>query len=157
MFRRARPVEILGTKVLMPSPADLFVTCCIGSLKIGRFRNSRWVLDVDAILDVAGEEIDWDAVGSQAESREMTLPMRECLSYLHSEFGMKIPGDLLDRLWRIAPGSRERRRYRAFTRYPKTLLQLAIFYAALYDFAVRALGRSGSLVGFARFSQGHRD
>jgi len=152
MFQRARPFEILGVKVLAQSPADLFLSCCIRSVKIGRFRNNRWVLDVAAILDVAGETLDWEAVAAQAESRAMTLPLCEALGYLRSEFEMKIPGELIDRLRRFKTGSRERRRYRAFTRYPQTLVEIAELYAALYETGVSAQGRCGSLVEFARFS-----
>jgi hypothetical protein len=150
LWARARPLRVLGADCLAPSPADLLAQVCLGALKFGHDRNSRWVIDAARI--VRRGDVDWEVLVEDARLRRAALPLREALSYLAERFAVAVPPRALDALWALPAGDADRRRYRALTRDAGGRRELLDEYRARYASAAQARGERESVAGFARFA-----
>jgi hypothetical protein len=136
----------------VPSATDLLLHVCVASLKFGRYRNSRWVVDASSILSRRDEPVDWELLQREALERRLVLPLRDCLDYLVRLLGAPVPAAALAALHRAPIHGAEPLRYRVLTRHPRSLAELGQEYLSLYQFGSRAAGDRAGPVGFLRFA-----
>jgi hypothetical protein len=94
--------------------------------------------DVDRVLEVAHDRIDWDRLRTTAKDRGALLPLSETLSYLAQRFRARVPEKWLD-----FAAAELRRRKIAFGPLDSLGNNLWGGYAR----AEEAAGRSASLTG----------
>ena len=152
LWERSHALDLDGVRCAVPSPTDLLLHVCVASLKFGRYRNSRWVVDAAAILARSGPRIDWELLQRDARERALVLPLRECLAYLVRVLDAPVPQDALAALQQAPVGRAERLRYRVLTRHPRSLAELGREYVSLYQFGARAAGDRPGPASFLRFS-----
>ncbi|HEX5375561.1 MAG TPA: nucleotidyltransferase family protein, partial [Solirubrobacterales bacterium] len=113
LWRAAVPMDLAGVATRAPCPADQLLLACVHGTPWSPLPPFRWIADAIVTVRAAGERLDWDRVGEEAERRELTVATGAALSYLRDEFGVHVPQRLLDRL-AAAPASRhERAAFRA--------------------------------------------
>ncbi len=112
-WKRARRMTVEGAEVRVPSPEDLLVMVCVHGLRATPTRTIRWVLDVLAIIEAFGGELEWDVVLRIARRRKVTLAMAESLEFVRNEFGAGVPESTLAALRGAKRGWVERVDYRA--------------------------------------------
>jgi hypothetical protein len=106
-------MEVGGVATRAPCPADQLLLACVHGTPWSPLPPFRWIADAVVTARAAGEGLDWDRVGAEAERRELTVATGAALAYLRDEFGLPVPWRLSDRL-AAAPASRhERAAFRA--------------------------------------------
>jgi len=156
LWERARPID-LGGGVRLPgvSAEDLLLHVCVASLKFGRHRNSRWVVDAAAILRREAGALDWDLLVRAGIRRGAARPLGECLGYLSDAHGLPVPEAAIAALLREPVTGRQRRRYRALTRRPATIGAVIEQQRSLYEFGAEAAGLARGPLAFMEFSARH--
>jgi hypothetical protein len=106
------PMHLNGIETRSLSPADQLLHVCVHGAKWNDTSPLRWIADAMMIIRSRKLKIDWTRLVHQAQERQLTLPMRETLSYLNGSFEAGIPTEVLTQL-EGAPISRlERWSYR---------------------------------------------
>jgi len=107
------PIELAGAATRAPCPADQLLLACVHGTPWSPLPPFRWIADAIATVRAAGDGLDWERVGTEAERRCLTVATGAALAYLREEFEAPVPEQLLGRL-AAAPASRhERAAFRA--------------------------------------------
>lgn len=113
LWRASVPMEVGGVTTRAPCPADQLLLACVHGTPWSPLPPFRWIADAVVTVRAAGEGLDWDRVGEEAERRELTVATGAALAYLRDEFDLTVPRRLSDHL-AAAPASRhERAAFRA--------------------------------------------
>jgi hypothetical protein len=116
LWAAAAPLDLAGVATRAPCAADQLLLACVHGTPWSPLPPFRWIADAVVTVRAAGEGLDWDRVGEEAERRELTVATGAALAYLRDEFGLAVPPWLSDRL-AAAPASRhERAAFRAACR-----------------------------------------
>lgn len=152
LWRASVPMEVGGVSTRAPCPADQLLLACVHGTPWSPLPPFRWIADAVVTVRAAGEGLDWDRVGEEAERRELTVATGAALAYLRDEFDLPVPRRLSDRL-AAAPASRhERAAFRAAGRPDSPLRTLRMAwdrYRRLRDLDTGAPAPAG-FVSFAR-------
>jgi hypothetical protein len=97
------------------NPTDQLFHVCAHGVRWELVSPIRWIADAMTILDTSGNEIDWNRLVAQAESRHLTLPTKDALDYLHDKFKAPIPREVRQCLERIKTTKREQAEYSIVT------------------------------------------
>jgi hypothetical protein len=82
-------VRGIPTRVLRPT--DQLLHTWITGARGTRFRTIQWIIDSVMILRVAGSNIDWGMLFSQARETNAVMPVRDSVAYLRRAFRVPIP------------------------------------------------------------------
>lgn len=111
LWDAAVPSELVGTKVLVPCPADLLLGVCAHASPNAIEPAFRWI--ADAVTVSRSPDMDWERLVSEAKRRNLSVISSAALGYLGDEFGIEVPsGALRDLAPKRAPRW-ERRGFRA--------------------------------------------
>ena len=152
----AVPITVRGASVLALNPSDQLFHVCAHGASWNRVPTIRWVADAMAILEAAASAVDWDRVRTQAQTRRLTLPLRDALGYLRDVFDAPIPDSILTGLRRARTSVGERMAYAASTQSSElrgpwlSLYDLYRSHCAHLPAEASALRK---LAGFPRFLQ----
>ena len=108
LWRASVPMEVGGVTTRAPCPADQLLLACVHGTPWSPLPPFRWIADAVVTVRAAGEGLDWDRVGEEAERRELTVATGAALAYLRDEFDLTVPRRLSDHL-AAAPASRHER------------------------------------------------
>jgi hypothetical protein len=86
IWARARDVLIDGHAVRTPGSADMLLLLAL-NLRQHRFTRLKTLCDVDRLLRLEGEEIDWPWLHAQAHAAGMCLTLRHTLELARALFG----------------------------------------------------------------------
>lgn len=87
--------EINGVQVHSLISADHLLHVCVHGAKWNDTPSLRWVADAMMIIRCRKFKIDWARLVRQAQKRQLTLPMRDTLTYLHNLLDAPIPAEVL--------------------------------------------------------------
>ena len=117
----AVPVRIDDTLTVQAlNPTDHIFHLLVHAMRWNPAPLLRWVADAMTILD-SGQEIDWNRLLKQAENRELLLPVRNGLFYLHELMNAPIPPAVLEEIRKKEISSFEYREFRVHS-HPEKLL-----------------------------------
>lgn len=88
-------VELNGVQAQSLNPADHLLHVCVHGAKWNDTPSLRWVADAMMIIRCRKFEFDWARLVHQAQNRQLTLPMRDTLTYLHNLLDAPIPSEVL--------------------------------------------------------------
>jgi len=152
LWRAAVPMDLAGIATRAPCPADQLLLACVHGTPWSPLPPFRWIADAVVTARAAGDGLDWDRVGEEAERRELTVATGAALAYLRDEFDLPVPRSLLDRLAATPASCHERAAFRAAGRpdSPVRTLRMAWDrYRRLRDLDTGA-PRPAGFVSFAR-------
>ena len=92
------PMQLNGVQTRSLCPADQLLHVCVHGAKWNDTSPLRWIPDALMIIRSRKMKIDWTRLVHQAQKRQLTLPMRETLSYLDRLFEAGIPTEVLSQL-----------------------------------------------------------
>jgi putative nucleotidyltransferase-like protein len=116
LWSASLPMELAGAATRAPCPADQLLLACVHGTPWSPLPPFRWIADATAVIRAAGEALDWERVGAEAERRQLTVATAAALAYLREEFGAPVPPALLDRLARAPASKHERAAFAAACR-----------------------------------------
>jgi len=116
LWRASVPLELAGVATRAPCAADQLLLACVHGTPWSPLPPFRWIADAVTVTRAAGDGMDWERVGAEAERRQLTVATGAALSYLSEEFAVPVPGELLGRLARAAASRHERAAFRAACR-----------------------------------------
>ena len=104
--------------------ADQLLHVCIHGAKWNDTPSLRWIADAMMIIRSPKLKVDWSRLVRQANERQLTLPLRETLSYLHKHLNAAVPFEVLTELegMRTTPVERWSYRARLGTNEPQKML-----------------------------------
>jgi hypothetical protein len=89
--------------------AQLLYACAHAMLQHGgRYTSLRWLYDIDRLISVYGERIDWDLLLRQARRFEWGSAVSVALNQARAYFGTPVPGNILEPLAGELDRNRER-------------------------------------------------
>lgn len=103
--------EINGIPTHSLNSADHLLHVCVHGAKWNDTSSLRWVADAMMIIRSQKLKIDWARLVRQAQERQLTLPMRDTLSYLSNLLGAGIPLEVLNNLKNTPTSKLERTFY----------------------------------------------
>jgi len=97
LWRRTVPATLYGVPTRVPVATDLLWHLCLHG---ARHDSSPWGWTSDAVtlLNVAGEQIDWDRIVDEACERRMVPAMASTLRFLRDQLDAAVPLNVLERL-----------------------------------------------------------
>ncbi len=128
--------------------ADQLLQVCVHGLRWASVPPIRWVADATRIVEVAGDELDWQRVVRIARANELTLGLQYALGYLAETFAVAIPPAVLVELEATPTTAREHRALRASMRRPNPAQMLRVLWTRH-----RRLGPESE--GFVSYVQHH--
>lgn len=153
----AVPVRLRGTATRTLSATDHVLQVCAHGAYWSRIHPMRWVTDAHVVLRSGAAEIDWERLVRLAAQREITLPVRDALTYMHERFDTPLPHDLLSRL-RSQPVRLLRRAAHHVAGMPPSpgrSAGLLVLYLDIYRARTRLQGGRASASGFVNYLQRH--
>ena len=100
--------EIDGVPTHALSPAHQLLHVCVHGAKWNDTSSLRWVADAMMIIRSPRLKVDWDRLVRQAQELQLTLPMRDTLSYLSYLLDASIPREVLNSLQNTTTSKTER-------------------------------------------------
>jgi hypothetical protein len=94
LWQRARPAELGGVSVLIPSASDRYVQAIAHGLVADDDAPFDWV--VDAWMALRQDEFDPAIVASEIDSRRLGVPLAAGSALLRDVLGADVPGTILD-------------------------------------------------------------
>ncbi len=113
LWRASVPIELSGIPTRAPCAADQILLVCTHGTPWSLFPSFRWIADAIAVIRAAGEDLDWNRVGAEAERRRLTVAIGAALAYLREEFDAPVPASLLVSLAEVPAPRYERVAFRA--------------------------------------------
>jgi hypothetical protein len=104
--------SIGGVSVRVTSVTDLLLLICFHARRSDIHSACRWIVDSFVLMRESKDPIDWGRLLELSQQLGIMLPVRDALSYLHSEFDAPIPIATLDRAWKMSVQPIEKHRYR---------------------------------------------
>jgi hypothetical protein len=150
-WREARRIDVAGVESFVLSWTDQLLHVVVHGVRWSAVPAPRFVADALLLLRIASAEIDWERLAAEAESRRLTVPLREGLAYLRRVFEAPVPDHALERLRRARPSWREERAFlaRALSPPRRGLLDAAMLHADEHAVRVRAGAVTSGLRGLA--------
>jgi putative nucleotidyltransferase-like protein len=130
---RAVPLQINNVSTLALSPTDQLLHVCWHGARWDHVPPIRWVADAMMIISNAETEIDWGCLVSEARSRHLSLPIKDCLTYLRDVLEAPVPAEILHALNDIPLFFNEQLSYRIATHPFKELTTLEILRSLSYN------------------------
>jgi hypothetical protein len=118
LWKQTEDVAFKGLRIKILNPTQQVLHNCAHGVRWNTISSIRWVVDVLTVLKTRSEAIDWDALVSEAASRNLSVTMFYALIFLKNEFNALVPGDVLRRLDLLPKDSREIRFFRVLTAPP---------------------------------------
>lgn len=149
--------DVLGAPTRMPSATDLLLLTCFHARKSDFHNTCRWVLDAMVLVNGAQTPIDWDRLFESSRELGLLLPVRDAISYLHSEFAAPVPEAALQRAWSQDCDAAEQERYRHMIRHgidPSVRGVVEEHWRRYGDVCPRQ-GRFSRVAGFTRYFLSH--
>ena len=150
LWAGAVPTTLNGVPTKTLGHADQLLHVCIHGLHWSPTPPIRWVADAMKVLEVAGDELDWDRLVRVADANHVTLAAEETLGYLAEAFGAPVPPAILARLGAAKKPFAERQAYAVTGRRPNPAGMLRLLWVRH-----RRLRREGGTIGFVTYVQRH--
>lgn len=142
-WEASRPFQVEGAPTRTLCTTDHLLQACVHGLNWVQVPPIRWVADAITMLRVAPDEVDWDRAHRLALERDMALPVREALGYLHRAFDAPVPADTLRRLGSIPVSYSDRLRFGVWMKSSRGRpLALLLHHWTMFS---RGLGRAGAV------------
>lgn len=113
---QAVPAELLGVPILVLSSADSLLRAITRGIGPNPAPPMRWVTAAAAIVDSAGENMQWDRLPAMAHGLGIGLRLEHGLQYLHKTLRQDRIKGVLEELDGLSPSTVERLEYR-FMKY----------------------------------------
>lgn len=114
-WENAVPAKVNDVNTFVLSPTHQLLHTCIHGVKWNTMMPCRWAADALILINLSRDEIDWNDIVGQARERNLTIPLRHALRYLHSTFDAKIPEFVLSLLEKIPTSGIDRLEYNVMT------------------------------------------
>ena len=151
-WEQSVPFKIHGVAPRSLAPTDQLLHVCVHGAEWNPIPPLRWVADAMMIMKTA--KIDWDRLISQARKRQMMLPVKGALDYLHRALGAQVPAQILQRIHNIPASKMELAEYKyKIQNYESRPLG---FLPLLWFRYLRLEGKDSShmkLIGFMKYLQ----
>ncbi|MFO1520294.1 MAG: nucleotidyltransferase family protein [bacterium] len=115
-WERKVPLAFRGIEAFSLCPTHLFFHVCVHGLRWSGSAHLRWV--TDAVRLLRKDEIDWSHFLELGEKLRLQVPLRECLGYLNSRWGLAFPKEVLDSLRRASTHPLEEKEFRVLNGRP---------------------------------------
>lgn len=148
-WERSRVTMLAGRSVRAPSAEDLLVIVCAHGSSLAAEPANRWV--ADAITVSRTSELDWDLVVAEARRRNSRVTLAASLSYLREEFGLDLPGGVVEAIDPAGAPRWERREFASQTT-PRSPARVARDLLARHRRMRRLRSEAPWHPGFIRFA-----
>ena len=125
-------VSNLKTKRLCDE--DMLLHAIVHGSYWGLQRSVTWVMDAHRILAASGSAFDWGRLLAQTQTRRLTLPVRDGLTFLRQDMGIDIPEPVIATLQARKVSLTERMAFRGQSVQHGPLQKL---YRDIADYALR--------------------
>jgi len=122
------PMQFNGTQTESLNSADQLLHVCVHGAKWNDTSSLRWIADAMMIIRSQKLKLDWTRLVHQAQKRQLTLPMRETLSYLNTLLDANVPPEVLTGLKGTKTTRTERWSYRTRLGANDPLKMLAVVW-----------------------------
>lgn len=96
LWQHMQPIDINHFPTNTLDATDHLMHTCVHGLKWNFLVPIRWVADAKIIIDQ--NEIEWKRLIGEVQKRKVVLSTLQALRYLHDEFSVSIPGEVLSEL-----------------------------------------------------------
>jgi hypothetical protein len=108
-WRRRRPVRVGDAEIATLAPSDHLLLLCVHGQRWSSRQAVHWMADATVSIRAAGDDLDWETLVSEAETRSLELPVSTALRLLREELEAEVPEEPLARLERARPTRWQRR------------------------------------------------
>jgi hypothetical protein len=150
LWDAAPEMDLVGARTRTLCAADHLLHVLVqGSLQ-SESAHLRWIADATTILDVGGDEIDWNRFLNQTRRRRAEICARETLQYLRARFDAPVPEHVTRHLQRAQTGPWQTLLYVARTD-PEPIRRIAVVLQWYLEAEAPRGSILSAITGFPRF------
>jgi hypothetical protein len=130
------------------NPTFMLLHTCGHGYQWGDLPNFIWIADAHKIITGASNRIDWEKLVAAANSYDLTLPLRNLLTYLSDELDTAIPSRVLEQLRQTLPSRRDVSIHDARAASPNTVNRVLRKHWFYYSAVQQREGKRRNPFGF---------
>lgn len=148
--------EVAGARVRVLNPADQLLHVCAHGAAWNPVHPLRWAADAFKVIEVAGEQLDWERLVAMARRGRLTVPLADAVSFLATELEAPVPAKAISDLAAIPVSPRERRAHEALALPPSSRRSAAMLWWFWERYRAQAHldGKRSTPSGLFRYMQG---